>query len=84
MRKHPKIKDCGVVGIPNLEWGEIIGASIILETNDLDIEKLKEWLNEKLPSYKTPKKYIIQDDLPRNVMGKVTKKDITKLFTNNL
>ena len=83
MRKHPKIKDCGVVGIPNLEWGEIIGASIILETNDLDIEKLKEWLNEKLPSYKTPKTYIIQDDLPRNVMGKVTKKDITKLFTNN-
>jgi malonyl-CoA/methylmalonyl-CoA synthetase len=83
LRKHPKIKDCGVVGIPNLEWGEIIGASIILETNDLDIEKLKEWLNEKLPSYKTPKKYIIQDDLPRNVMGKVTKKEITKLFTNN-
>lgn len=83
LRKHPKIKDCGVVGIPNLEWGEIIGASIILETNDLDIEDLKEWMNEKLPSYKTPKKYIIQVDLPRNVMGKVTKKDIKNLFTDD-
>ncbi len=82
LRTHPKIKDCGVVGIPNIEWGEIIGASLILETNDLDIEELKDWMSEKLPSYKTPKKYIIQDDLPRNVMGKVTKKDIKDLFTN--
>lgn len=83
LRTHPKIIDCGVVGIPDLEWGEIIGASIIMEKNDLDIEELKEWINEKLPSYKTPKKYIIQNDLPRNVMGKVTKKDIKDLFTNN-
>lgn len=82
LRTHPKVKDCGVVGIPDLEWGEIIGASIILKTNDFDIEELKHWMNEKLPSYKTPKKYIIQDDLPRNVMGKVTKKDIKDLFTN--
>ena len=74
LRNHPEVKDCGVVGIPNIEWGEIIGASIIPESQDLDIEELKAWLNERLPSYKTPKKYMIQDDLPRNVMGKVTKK----------
>lgn len=83
LRTHPKIKDCGVVGIPDLEWGEIIGAGIVLETNDLDVEVLKEWISEKLPGYKTPRKYIIQDDLPRNVMGKVTKKEITALFTNS-
>ena len=82
LRTHQGIKDCGVVGIPDLEWGEIIGASIILETNDLNIEELKKWMNEKLPSYKTPKKYIIQEDLPRNIMGKVTKKDIKDLFIN--
>jgi len=42
---------------------------------------LKAWIKEKLPGYKTPKKYIIQDDLPRNVMGKVTKNELKKLFT---
>ncbi|MGB5481848.1 MAG: AMP-binding protein, partial [Eudoraea sp.] len=80
LRTHPKIKDCGVVGIPDDEWGEIIGASLILASKDLDIEKLKTWLSDKLPGYKTPRKYIIQDDLPRNVMGKVTKNDIKQLF----
>ncbi len=80
LRKHPQIKECGVVGIPNDEWGEIIGASLILSSDTIDLEALNEWLKDKLPSYKTPRKYIFQDDLPRNVMGKVTKKAIQKLF----
>jgi len=83
LRTHPKIKDCGVVGIPDDEWGELIGASLILASNDLDIEQLKEWLKEKLPGYKTPKKYIIQNELPRNAMGKVTKNDLKNIFINN-
>lgn len=80
LRKHPKIKECGVVGLPDEEWGEIIGASLIIEGNDINFEKLKNWLKDKLPGYKTPRKYIIQDDLPRNVMGKVTKNELKKCF----
>mgnify|MGYP001424901916 CR=1 FL=1 len=78
LRTHPQIKECGVVGIPDEEWGEIIGASLILEHETIDIEPLNLWLKEKLPAYKIPKKYIIQDDLPRNVMGKVTKSELKK------
>lgn len=80
MRSHPKIKDCGVVGIPDEEWGEIIVASLVLSTKDLDLSELKDWIKTRLPSYKLPRKYITQGDLPRNVMGKVTKKEIKKLF----
>ena len=81
IRTHPNIADCGVVGIPDLEWGEIIGASIILKDYPLSAEALADWIQEKLPAYKTPRKYIFLEDLPRNVMGKVTKNDIKKLFT---
>lgn len=81
LRTHPNIKDCGVVGIPDLEWGEIIGASIILKSGTLSIEDLTSWIQEKLPAYKTPRKYIFQDDLPRNVMGKVTKNELKKMFS---
>lgn len=82
LRAHPMIRDCGVVGIPDEEWGEIVAASLILNEGNLDFEKLKNWLKDKLPGYKTPRKFIIQDDLPRNVMGKVTKKALKKLFEN--
>ncbi|MGB0930958.1 MAG: AMP-binding enzyme [Chitinophagales bacterium] len=77
-----KKEECGVVGIPNEEWGEIIGASLIVEGEeaDFDIEILKAWLKTKLPSYKIPRLYIFQEDLPRNVMGKVTKVELRGLF----
>lgn len=81
LRKHPAIKDCGVVGIPDAEWGEIIGASLILEAGqDAIPEDLRSWLKDKLPNYKIPRKYIVQEDLPRNVMGKVTKKALQQIM----
>lgn len=80
LRKHPQIKDCGVVGVPDQEWGEIIAASLILRAGDEVPHGLKDWLLEKLPGYKLPRKYIVQEDLPRNVMGKVTKKVLQKIF----
>lgn len=80
LRTHPNIKDCGVVGISDLEWGEIIGASIVLKSGTISIDELRTWVQERLPGYKSPRKYIFQKDLPRNVMGKVTKNELKKLF----
>lgn len=80
LRSHPDIKECGIVGIPDDEWGEIIGASLIIAKDSIDLDALKKWLKERLPRYQLPRKYIIQDNLPRNVMGKVTKNELKKLF----
>jgi malonyl-CoA/methylmalonyl-CoA synthetase len=43
-------------------------------------KQLDTWVKERLPAYKTPRKYIIRDDLPRNVMGKVTKNELKSMF----
>ncbi len=82
LRKYPNIKDCGVVGVPDDEWGEVVAASLILSdpAEEIDIKELRSWLKTKLPSYQVPKRYITQEDLPRNVMGKVTKKALVKIF----
>ncbi len=82
LRTHPQIKDCAVVGIPDEEWGEIITASLIIKDQaGIDTAKLSGWLKELLPSYKIPRKYVIQEDLPRNVMGKVSKNELKKLIS---
>ncbi|MGB3800624.1 MAG: acyl-CoA synthetase [Lewinella sp.] len=80
LRKHPAIRECGVVGLPDEEWGEVIGASLIVDDGQLDLPALEGWLRDRLPGYKLPRKYIFQDDLPRNVMGKVTKRELKKRF----
>ncbi len=82
LRSHPRIKDCSVVGVPDLEWGEVIAATLILKDKHLSTDELQVWLRDKLPNYKIPRRYMIQDKLPRNVMGKVTKKEIRKVFEN--
>ncbi len=79
LRKHPQIKDCGVVGIPNEEWGELVVAALVCDDQP-DLAQLTQWMRERMPSYKTPREYIFIPELPRNTMGKVTKNDLKKLF----
>jgi malonyl-CoA/methylmalonyl-CoA synthetase len=80
LRSHELIKDCAVVGIPNEEWGELVAGVLVTEST-LDISALKDWLKERLPSYKSPKLYQILEDLPRNAMGKVVKNELKSLFS---
>lgn len=80
LRKHPAIKDCGVVGIPDEEWGELVSAALVT-LEEVDIKALNHWMREQMPAYKTPRNYLILEDLPRNAMGKVVKNDLKKLFS---
>jgi len=80
LRTHPEIEECGVVGLPDEEWGEVVAASLISQNKTLDTKALSEWLKERFPAYKIPRKYIFQDDLPRNTLGKVTKNELKKCF----
>jgi malonyl-CoA/methylmalonyl-CoA synthetase len=82
LRKHPQLNDCAVVGIPDDEWGELVVASIVVSNNSLDLKQLNEWMRGMMPAYKTPRKYLIVEELPRNAMGKVTKNDVKELFKN--
>lgn len=80
LRTHTLITDCAVVGIDDEEWGELIVAALVTSDKMIDIAELNKWLREKMAAYKTPRKYLLVDELPRNAMGKVTKNDVKKLF----
>lgn len=82
LRKNEQLDDCAVVGIPDDEWGELIVAAIVVKEKNFNTDELNKWLREKMAAYKTPKKYLIVDELPRNAMGKVTKNDVKKLFVS--
>jgi malonyl-CoA/methylmalonyl-CoA synthetase len=81
LRSHELVKDCAVVGIPNEEWGELVAAVLVLE-GELNLTELKDWLKERLPTYKSPKIYQILNDLPRNAMGKVVKNELKSIFSS--
>ena len=82
LRTHPNIQECAVVGIEDREWGEIVSAAIIPNSDQaLLLNDLKDWASEKMASYKIPRKLLILEDLPRNAMGKVNKPALKKHFS---
>jgi malonyl-CoA/methylmalonyl-CoA synthetase len=81
LRTHPAIRECAVVGVEDEEWGECVCAAVNLETgNSLSLEDLRAWAKERLASYKVPTRLLVLEELPRNVMGKVTKPEVKRLF----
>jgi malonyl-CoA/methylmalonyl-CoA synthetase len=81
LRTHPAIKECAVVGLDDAEWGERVGAALILQQGEkITLKDLRAWGKMRLAPYKVPTRVLILDDLPRNPLGKVTKGALKRLF----
>ncbi len=81
LRTHPYVKECAVVGVPDPVWGEQVCAALILRDNaTLSLDAFREWGKDRLASYKVPKNIIILNELPKNVMGKVSKPILKELL----
>eukprot|EP01114_Cavostelium_apophysatum_P015595 TRINITY_DN4281_c1_g1_i2.p1 TRINITY_DN4281_c1_g1~~TRINITY_DN4281_c1_g1_i2.p1 ORF type:complete len:564 (+),score=122.52 TRINITY_DN4281_c1_g1_i2:17-1708(+) len=80
--EHPTISECAVIGMPNDEYGQIIGVILANKKNakPITLEQLTEFLKTKLAGYKMPRVLLTADALPRNAMGKTNKKELVKLF----
>lgn len=81
LRTHPDIRECAVVGVPDEEWGERVCAVIVPANNTtVTIEALRDWGKERLARYKIPTRLLCVHALPRNVMGKVAKPEVQRVF----
>ena len=78
---RPDIEECAVVGAPDEEWGERVCVAVKWRSGcGLPLEELRAWCKERLAVYKVPSRLLSVADLPRNAVGKVTKKDVKALF----
>lgn len=74
---HPLIKDCAVVGLPDITWGQRVAGVVVLEDGqELSLENLKVWARDILPNYEIPSVLRCVPSLPRNSLGKVNKKHL--------
>jgi malonyl-CoA/methylmalonyl-CoA synthetase len=81
LRSHPDIYECAVVGVDDPEWGERVCAALVLHPQrQLTLASLRSWGKAQLAVYKVPTQISIVTELPRNVMGKVTKPTVVELF----
>ncbi|WP_214109003.1 class I adenylate-forming enzyme family protein [Acrocarpospora catenulata] len=71
--EHPYVDDAAVIGIPDEELGELVGA-VVRVTTPVSAEELQAFLKESLAAFKIPVRFWFQEtELPRNPGGKILK-----------
>jgi long-chain acyl-CoA synthetase len=71
---HPKIKEVGVIGVPDDYSGETVKAFIVKADESLTEEEVKAFAKEHLTGYKRPKYVEFKTELPKSNVGKILRR----------
>jgi long-chain acyl-CoA synthetase len=75
--EHPKIREAAVLGIPHDQWGEEVGAAVVLHAGqELSADEVSEYVKARIAAYKYPRLVWFLDELPKGPTGKVLKRGI--------
>jgi len=68
------VAESAVIGVPHPDFGEAVVAVVIPRPGAvLNADSMVSTLKARIANFKVPKRVIVQDELPRNAMGKVQK-----------
>jgi long-chain acyl-CoA synthetase len=79
LAEHPDVAACLVTGIPDRSTGEAVVACVV-PARELDTERLRSWLGERIERYKVPSRILLVDSLPTGRTGKADRGAAAALF----
>ncbi|MBU1670121.1 MAG: AMP-binding protein [Actinobacteria bacterium] len=75
--KHPAVEECAVYGVPSdLGEDEVMVAVVLREGAALEPAELTRFLDDKLAAFSIPRYVRFMDELPKNELFKIIKKDL--------
>ena len=81
LHEHPSVYEVAVIGVSSEKWGEEVKAVVVLKDGeDLSEWELIDFCEGKLAGFKKPKTVEFVKELPRNLTGKILKKELREKF----
>jgi long-chain acyl-CoA synthetase len=77
MYEHPAVAEVAVIGVPDDNMGEEVGAAVALKKGeDVSEDELRDFVKNEVAGYKYPRKIWFVDELPKGPTGKILKREI--------
>lgn len=81
--RHDAVRDVAVFGVSHAEWGETPVAAVVLTANsgEVNAEIIRAWVNNHIDArFQKVHEILIMDELPRNVAGKILKRELKERY----
>jgi len=80
--RHPAVSEVAVFGAPSEKWGETPVAAVILHKGEsTQVDALIQWTNTRVDAkFQRISDVIIMDTFPRNVAGKILKREMREVY----
>lgn len=80
--RHPSVSEAAAIGVPNETWGEIVCAVVVLRPDaTVSPDDIVAHCRRHLGGFEVPRRVEFVDVLPRNVTGKILKRDLRERFS---
>jgi 2-furoate---CoA ligase len=80
---HPSIDDVAVVGMPDADWGCVIVAAVVCNSETCASDLDAHCLASDLDDFKRPRRYVFVSEIPRNPSGKVLRAEVRERINSN-
>jgi len=78
----PQVSEVAVIGLPDPRWVEAVTAVIVLKSGQTLLEAdVIAHCTTHMASFKSPKRVVFTDSLPKNPSGKLLKRELRQSYT---